>query len=80
MFTALLVEIRQVDVAVVVALDQRDLKPSHHRRRRVRTVGRLGDQADVTVRLASAFMVRFDDQHARILTLRPCVGLEADTG
>ena len=49
----LVVEIAEVDVAVVVALHHHDAHTGHHRRRRVRTVRGCGNQADVALRLAT---------------------------
>ena len=50
------------------------------RRRRVRAMGRFGDQADPALRLAARGMPAAYRQQAGIFALRSGVGLQADAG
>jgi hypothetical protein len=62
-------QVLQVHVAVVVALDHDDLHAGHRRAGRVGAVGRRGDEADVALRVAARFMVGLDGQQPRVLAL-----------
>ena len=75
-FLGLLREIREVDVSVTVALNRHDLHTCDHSRRRIRAVRRSWDEADVAVRFATVLVVRADDEHACVLTLRTRVWLQ----
>ena len=69
-------EVRDIDRASVRALHDDDLHTGHDRARGVRAVGRRGDQADVSVALASILVVRPHRQQARVLALCARVGLQ----
>ena len=69
------VQVTEVDGAVRAALHHHHPQPGQHRAGRVGAVRRLGDQADVPVRLALGPVVPADRQQAGQLALRARVGL-----
>jgi hypothetical protein len=71
-------EVGDVDVAVVVAIDDDDLHVAHLRGRRVGAVRRFRDQADVAVAFAAAGVVAGDGDQAGVFALRAGVRLHAD--
>ena len=75
---ALGLQVGQVDVAVLVAARHDHLHAGHLRARGVGAVGGGGDQADVAVALALAFVEGLDREQARVFALRAGVGLQAD--
>ena len=76
----LCLQVFEVDVPLVVALDRRNLQAGKDRTRGVRAVRRGGDQADVARALAAALVVAADRQQARILALGTGVRLQGDGG
>ncbi|MCY1419456.1 hypothetical protein D9M71_350460 [compost metagenome] len=71
-------EVGQVDVAIVVAIDDHHLHTGHLRRRRVGAVGRRRDQAQRALRLVAATVVAGNGHQACVFTLGTGVGLHAD--
>ncbi len=71
-------QVRDVDVAVVVALHDDDIHAAHLRRGRIGAVRALRDQADLAMRLAARAVIGADREQARVLALRARVRLQAD--
>ena len=75
---ALFRQVHHINIAFGVASGHHDRQARHLGAGRVGAVGRCRYQANVSVALTLRVMKRFDDQHARVLTLRAGVGLQAD--
>ena len=73
-------QVFDVDVAVVVALDHYHFHSGHDRAGRIGAVGRGGDQADVPLGFAPGGVVAPDGQQAGQLALGTGVGLERHRG
>ena len=58
-----------VHVAVLVAAYHHHPHPRHHRAGRVRSMGGLGDEADVTLAFAAALVEAADGEQPRVLAL-----------
>ena len=71
-------QVGEIDVALIVAGDDDDPHAGHLRGRRIGPVRRRRNQADVAMCFAAACVVRADDEQARVLALRPCIGLQRD--
>ena len=78
MLLGLGLEVGDVDVAAVVAIDHHDLQAAHLGGRRVGAVGRFGDQADVAMALALRRLVAADGDQAGVFALGAGVRLHAD--
>ena len=76
----LLLEVGEVDVAVLKAGHGHDVEPRHRRRGRIGAVSGDGDEAGLAPAAAARLMVGADDEQARVLALGPGVGLKADGG
>ncbi|KGS64740.1 hypothetical protein X979_6101 [Burkholderia pseudomallei MSHR7527] len=76
MRVGLRLQVGDVDVALRVARDHHDLHAGHVRRRRVRAVRGRRNQADIAVAFAARFVIRMDDEQARVLALRAGVRLQ----
>ena len=75
MFGCLGSQVIERDVAVIAAFNDDDAHVGHHRRCRVGAVGGRRNQADVSVVVATAVVIVANGQQARILSLRPRIGL-----
>jgi hypothetical protein len=69
-------EVRDVDVAAAVTRHRDHSHAGHDGSRRVRTVRRRGDQADLPPLVAHAAMVCADHEQPGVFSLSACVGLE----
>ncbi len=69
MLGRLRLEVCNIDVSVIVALDHDNLHPSHHCRRGVRAMCRRRDQADIAVSFASGLVVSTDGEQPGEFTL-----------
>ena len=78
MLPGLAPEIREIDVAVLVAFHHDDLHAGHLRARRVRAVRRARDQAHVAFALAAARVIGADREQPGVLALRARVRLQRD--
>ena len=78
MLPGLAPEIREIDVAVLVALHHDNLHAGHLRARRVRAVRRARDQAHVAFALAAARVIGADREQPGVLALRARVRLQRD--
>ncbi|MCY1406433.1 hypothetical protein D9M71_217000 [compost metagenome] len=74
----LALEVFEIDVAGLVAVDDHHPHARHLRRGRVGAVGRGGNQADVAMPLAAALVVAADGEQPGVLALGAGVGLHAD--
>ena len=71
-------EIGEIDVALIVAVDNDNLEAGHLRRGRVGAVRRAGNQTDVAVPLTAAGVIATDGDDAGVLPLRARIRLQAD--
>ena len=69
-------KVRDVDVAVRIARDHRDLQPRHVRGRGIGPMRRERDQAHVAMRFAARGLVVADRDEAGVLAVRSGIGLE----
>ncbi len=70
-------QVRQIDVAVLIAGDNHHFHPCHLGRGRVGAVRRAWDQADIAMAFVAALVIVTDCQQARVLTLSAGVWLHA---
>ena len=73
-------QIVEIDVALLVAGDGRDLQPGQHGAGGVRSVSGGGDEADVAGPLAAARVVAPDREKTGVLSLGTGVGLQRNGG
>ncbi len=71
-------QVRQIDVALGIALRHHHLHARHVCTGRIGAMRRLRNQADATLPVATRLMAGLDDQQAGVFTLRAGVGLQAD--
>ncbi|MNZ46650.1 hypothetical protein D3C78_643380 [compost metagenome] len=72
----LALQVRDIDVAALVAVDHHHPHAGHLRRGRVGAMGRRRNQADIAPRLATAGVIGADRQQAGVLALGAGVGLQ----
>ena len=72
------IEVSEIDVAVVIAFDDDDFHVDHLSAGGVGAVGAAGDQADIAMVIASRLVILLDSEQSSVLALRSGVGLQGD--